>query len=84
MPNLNQTGMETWMIRHFFRDQHNNIIGSFTTSPGGTQTLYDINGIRLGEYTAHDDVTRDRHGIRMGMGNLLAQLLPAHWHVERR
>lgn len=57
------------------RDKYGKLIGSIDTQGDGTQVLRDKQGHRLGEYSPKDNVTRDKYGRRLYVGNMLSKLL---------
>jgi hypothetical protein len=58
------------------KDKSGRRIGEIKEQSSGKLVIYDRHGSRCGEYDPKTDVTRDRHGSKVGTGNLLATLLP--------
>jgi hypothetical protein len=61
-------------MAHVLKDKGGNKIGEIKTR-GSKQVLYDRHGSKLGEYDENTDITHDKHGRRVGTGNLLSSLL---------
>ena len=57
------------------KDKNGFTIGKIKQRSDGVQELKDKQGFKLGTYDPKQDVTKDKRGIRIGKGNLLATLL---------
>ncbi|OWY33947.1 hypothetical protein CEJ45_15075 [Herbaspirillum aquaticum] len=63
------------MAEQVLKDRNGNKIGTIEIRSDGTQVGKDKYGNKRGEYDPRNDVTKDRHGNRVGKGNLLAVLI---------
>jgi len=56
-------------------DEKRNRIGRIVTNGDGSQDIYDVRGIRLGQYRRNENRTYDVRGVSIGFGNQLMRLL---------
>lgn len=64
------------MPNQVLKDRHSNRIGEIKEQ-NGKLVIFDKHSNRQGEYDPKTNVTKDKHGNRVGSGNLLTTLLPA-------
>lgn len=57
------------------KDRHGNIYARIEQRPNGMLVIHDKHGNIQGTYDPAHDVTKDKHGNKLGTGNLLATLV---------
>lgn len=63
------------LFPQYLRTPNNQVLGSVTTNHHGQRELRNPQGLFVGMYDAHQDVTRDRNNFIVGSGDQTARLL---------
>ena len=56
------------------QDMHSCKLGEIRTDSAGIKTAYDRHSVKIASYDPKLDVTKDRHSLKLGKGDLLLSL----------